>query len=73
MPKLFSARQVIKALERLGFVTVSQKGSHIKLKGIRQGKIRIVIVPNHKEIARGTFVSILKQAELSQLELEEYV
>lgn len=73
MPKLFSARQIIKALIRLGFVIVSQKGSHIKLKGIRQGKICVVIVPNNKEIARGTFYSILKQAELNQLELEKYV
>ncbi|MDO8610359.1 MAG: type II toxin-antitoxin system HicA family toxin [bacterium] len=73
MPKLFSARQVIKALGRAGFVVVSQKGSHIKLKGINQGKICTVIIPNHKEIARGTFISILKQAEMSQLELEKYV
>ncbi len=29
---LLSGRQVVKALERLGFVEVSRKGSHVKMK-----------------------------------------
>lgn len=70
MPKLFSAKQTINALRRAGFVIVSQKGSHIKLRGISKGKLHTVIVPNHKEIPRGTFSSILDQAELTQQEFE---
>lgn len=31
MPKLYSARVIIAALEKAGYVVVSQKGSHIKL------------------------------------------
>lgn len=61
MPKLYSAKVTLKALHRAGFVIVSQKGSHIKLRGIRNGKLQTVIVPNHKEIARGTFSSILER------------
>ncbi|NCN06903.1 MAG: type II toxin-antitoxin system HicA family toxin [Candidatus Pacebacteria bacterium] len=38
---------------------VSQKGSHIKLRGVRDGKLQTVIVPNHKQIAAGTLSSIL--------------
>lgn len=73
MPKLYPARSVIKALGKAGFIVVSQKGSHIKLKGIRNGKMCIVIVPNHREIAQGTFISILKQADMTKIEFESYV
>ena len=60
MSKLYSARQVLQALKKADFKIISQKGSHIKLRGIMEGKMQTVIVPNHKEIARGTFSSILK-------------
>lgn len=73
MPKLYSAREVINALERAGFKTITQKGSHIKLRGVVSKKLQTVIVPNHKEIARGTFTSILAQANLTKKEFEEYL
>ena len=61
---------MIKTFQRAGFVKVSQKGSHIKMKGLQKGSIRTVIIPDHKEIARGTFKSILKQAEISEKDFE---
>ncbi len=73
MPNLYSARIVIQALRRAKFEVVSQKGSHIKLRGIREGRIQTVIVPNHKEIARGTFSSILIQANMTRMEFEAYL
>ena len=73
MPKIYSARIILKALNKASFTIVSQKGSHIKLKGIRNGKLLTVIVPNHKNVARGTFKSILEQAEMTNLEFENYV
>lgn len=73
MPKLYSAREVVKALRKAGFEIVSQKGSHIKLRGIVSGKLQTAIVPDHKEIARGTFSSILSQANLTKQEFEQYV
>jgi len=73
MPKLYSAREVIKALRKAGFEIVSQKGSHLKLRGIVDGKLQTVIVPNHKEIAQGTFKSILSQADLTKSEFESHL
>lgn len=73
MPKLYSAKIVIKAFKRADFAIISQKGSHIKLRGIRESKLQTVIVPNHKEIARGTMESILKQASMTKQEFEEYL
>ena len=73
MPKIYSAREILKALQKAGFVIVSQKGSHVKLKALRIGRIQTVIVPNHKSVARGTFASILRQAAMSENEFENYV
>ena len=50
MPKLpsVSGQEIIRALERLGFVVASQRGSHVKLR--RDGKI--CVVPAHKEVKK---------------------
>lgn len=71
MPKRYSARQILKALSKLGFSEISQKGSHIKLRGIVERKLQTVIVPNHKMIATGTLSSIFKQANISKQDLED--
>lgn len=73
MPKLYSARQVIKALERLGFVIVSQKGSHVKLRKTVDGNTFSPIVPNHKEVAMGTLGSILRQAGITKDQLDDNI
>lgn len=73
MPKLYSAKIILAALHRAGFSTISQRGSHIKLYKKQGQKSFTVIVPNHKEIALGTFNSILKQAGLDKKELEKFI
>lgn len=70
MPKLYSAKKVLAALKRNGFEIISQRGSHIKLSKKTPDNIYTVIVPNHKEIAMGTFNSILKQAGLTKQEFD---
>lgn len=73
MPRLYSARVILSALQRSGFTIISQKGSHIKLFKRIEDKSFTVIVPNHKEVAIGTFNSILKQAGMSRKELEKFI
>ncbi len=73
MPKLYSGTKIIKALQRAGFYKVSQKGSHLKLRGIRFGKLQTVVVPMHKEVAWGTFQSILNQAAMTFEEFKPHV
>jgi predicted RNA binding protein YcfA (HicA-like mRNA interferase family) len=58
---LLSARDIIRALHKAGFVEVSQRGSHKKLKDDADPP-QTVIVPMHHEVARGTLRSILEQA-----------
>lgn len=67
MPKLrrVSGAEAIRALERLGFIQVRQRGSHVVLKKhSSEGDIGCV-VPLHRELAIGTLRSILKQARVT--------
>jgi len=58
---LLSANEIIKALHKVGFAEISQRGSHRKLKN-NSTPTRTVIVPMYNEVARGTLRSILEQA-----------
>jgi len=62
-----SGRDVVKMLTRIGFNIVGRKGSHIRLKK-KNDRTLVAIVPDHKEIAKGTLKSILKQAGLTREE-----
>lgn len=73
MPKRYSANQIIKALQKLGFTQIFQKGSHIKMRGIVDGRIQTVIIPNHRQIATGTFSSIVKKSNFSKQTLEDQI
>jgi len=64
MPRLrrVSGREAIRVLEKLGFVQVRQRGSHVVL---RKETLEVAVgcvVPLHRELAIGTLRSILKQA-----------
>ncbi len=69
MPKLpiVSGKEVVKALKKIDFESISQKGSHMKLRRMKEnGYTETVIVPNHKVIRRGTLRNgILKPINLS--------
>ncbi len=53
MPKqpVISASELVRALERMGFVKMGQRGSHIKL---RDATGRTTVIPNHKQLKPGT-------------------
>ena len=68
MPKLpqVSGKDVIKALEKIGFSKISQKGSHIKIIRKKQNFTQTIIIPDHKAIKKGTLRSgILKNIPLT--------
>jgi predicted RNA binding protein YcfA (HicA-like mRNA interferase family) len=63
MPKLphVSGREAVRALEKLGFIQIRQKGSHLIM---RRGAVGCV-VPMHREIKIGTLTGVLRQADVS--------
>lgn len=71
MSKTFSGKQIIKALRRIGYVVDHQRGSHIFMHNLE--KNLSVIVPNHKEIKKGTLNSIIKKAGITIDELKKLV
>ena len=66
MPKLYSSAQILKVLGDHGFIFVSQKGSHIKLRKTGDPTLTVIVPANRKEIPTGTFRSILRQSSLSE-------
>ena len=65
MPPLpiLSGRQVVKALETLGWMQVRQRGSHVIL--VSEGRPATLSVPDHKEVARGTLRSLIRAAGIT--------
>ena len=66
-----NCEQVIRALQRNGWVVVRQKGSHIRLQKHLPGETLKIIVPAHRPIKRSTVAHIIKQAKLSVEEFQE--
>lgn len=65
LPRL-SGKEVIKALEKDGFVSVRQRGSHVFMtKKTSEGKM-MTVVPMHKEIDTGTLLEIIRQSKLTR-------
>lgn len=63
--KRVSGREAIRALEKLGFAQVRQRGSHVVLKkSTPEGAVGCT-VPLHRELAIGTLRGILRQAKVT--------
>ena len=59
-----SGRQVVKALDKIGYNLDRQRGSHMILRQQAQPHRRLT-VPDHKEVAKGTLRAIIRQAGLT--------
>jgi predicted RNA binding protein YcfA (HicA-like mRNA interferase family) len=57
--------QVVRALQRDGWIVVRQKGSHIRLQKHTATETLKLTVPAHRPIKRTTLSHILKQARLT--------
>lgn len=64
-----SGAALVTALEKSGFQVLRQRGSHIILQRRHGDRTLTTVVPNHKELAKGTLRVILKKVEMSPEEL----
>ena len=62
--------QVVKALQRDGWVIVRQRGSHIRMQKRVGDEVLKIIIPAHKPILRSTLSHILKQG---RIDLERFL
>ena len=66
-PKLpvISGADLIRALAKFGYVTVRQKGSHVRLRHSTDPQRLPITVPLHPEIAFGALRRILRDAAVT--------
>jgi len=66
-----SGAELIHVLEKLGWRTVRQRGSHVRLK--HPQRTVPLVVPLHRELKRGTLSGILRDAGVGSDELREHL
>jgi len=65
-----SGRDVVTALEKIGYVVDRQRGSHMILRQ-QDPPHRRLTVPDHKEVAKGTLRAIIRQVGLTVEEFND--
>ncbi len=65
LPRI-SGAEAVRALQKLGFIVLRQKGSHVILLRESTG----CVVPQHRELKVGTLTGVLKQAGVT---VEEFM
>ena len=65
-----SGREVVKALEKIGYVFDRQRGSHMILRQ-QDPPHRRLTVPDHKEVAKGTLRATIRQVGLTVEEFND--
>ena len=71
MPSLLPVlrgQEVVRVFESFGWQVARQRGSHIVM--TKAGSIVTLSVPNHKEVARGTLRTLIRDAGLT---VDEFV
>jgi len=73
MPPLpvLSGRRVVRAFQKLGWVVARQRGSHIIM--VKEGEMVTLSVPDHRELAKGTLRSLIREAGLTVEEIIEHI
>lgn len=70
MPKVYTPKEVIKKLKKLGFIEDRQSGSH-KILYHPKEKTRAVIPFHLKILPKGTFLAILRESKITKEEFEK--
>lgn len=55
---------IVRALQRDGWIGLRQRGSHIRLQKQVEGETLRITIPAHRPVKRSTLAHILKQAGL---------
>jgi predicted RNA binding protein YcfA (HicA-like mRNA interferase family) len=69
-PPTLNAREIVRALQKSGFVFSRQRGSHAIMTHPRTGRVAVVPMHGGRDILPETLAGILKQAGLT---VEEFL
>ena len=67
-----SGLELIKILHKFGFITLRQRGSHVRLEKRVGNEIIKLTVPLHNKLKKGTLLSIIKYSGIDEEEIESY-
>lgn len=62
---LISAKEAIKAFEKLDYQIIRQRGSHIRLHHKTDKSKQPLTIPNHTTLGKGLLRKLLRDAELT--------
>ncbi len=67
MPKLpsISAKEAIKAFEKIDYQVIRQRGSHIRMRHKTDANKQPITIPNHKILGKGLLRKLLRDTELT--------
>ena len=65
---VLSGQEVVRVFESFGWRVARQRGSHVVM--TKAGEIATLSIPNHREVARGTLRSLIRDANLT---VDEFV
>ena len=71
LPRDVSGDRLVRALERLGYVVIRQKGSHLRLR--HQGPpVHLITIPLHTRLKTGTLHAIVAEvAEMQSISIDD--
>jgi predicted RNA binding protein YcfA (HicA-like mRNA interferase family) len=69
--RVLSGREVGRILQQHGFVEVRRRGSHMVMQRPTDAGSVTVPIPDHRELAIGTLLSIIRQCGIPRTEFEE--
>jgi predicted RNA binding protein YcfA (HicA-like mRNA interferase family) len=74
-PKLpvVSGDDLIRVLEKIGYVRVRQKGSHVRLRHSTEPQRKQLTIPLHKTLKRGLLRHLLTDARISVEKFSTYL
>jgi predicted RNA binding protein YcfA (HicA-like mRNA interferase family) len=56
-----SGQDLLRIFSKFGFVNVSQRGSHVKVRRVVAGRKQILTIVLHREVDKGTLQAIFRQ------------
>ncbi len=68
---LISGEKAVKCFEKLGYVVVRQKGSHIRMRHMSDKSKKPLTIPEHNVLGKGLLRKLLRDAEKSVEEFNE--
>lgn len=69
--RVLSGREACRILQEHGFLEVRRRGSHIVMQRRTDTDSVTVPVPDHRELAIGTLLSIIRQSGIPRSQFEE--